>query len=40
MVAYGGNWSNFFRGVCGPKANNSGKCLILFVTVLFMGENG
>ena len=41
MVVYGKNWSNFyFNGVFGPKANNWEKFSILFVTVLFMGENG
>ena len=41
MFVYGGNWSSFcFDGVCGPKVNNGGKCLTLFVTVLFMEENG
>ena len=24
--------------ICGPKANNSGECLILCVTVFFIGE--
>ena len=27
-----------FKGICGPKANNSGKCLILLVIVLFIEE--
>ena len=27
-----------FKDICGPKANNWGMCLILFVTVLFIGE--
>ena len=27
-----------FKVICGPRVNNSGKCLILFVTVLFIGE--
>ena len=41
MVVYRGNCSNFcFKGVFWPKAENWGKCLILFVTVLFIGENG
>ena len=27
-----------FKGICGPKANNSGKCLILLEIVLFIEE--
>ena len=35
MIIY---WCNFsFRGISGAKANNWGKCLILFVTALFIG---
>ena len=32
-------WYHFrFKGICGPKANDRGKCLVLFVTVSFIGE--
>ena len=35
MIIY---WCNFsFKGISGAKANNWRKCLILFVTVLFIG---
>lgn len=27
-----------FKSICGSKANNLGKCLILFATVLFIVE--
>ena len=27
-----------FQAICEPKVNNCGKCLILLVTVLFIGE--
>ena len=27
-----------FKSIFGPKANNLGKCLILFVTILFIGD--
>ena len=27
-----------FKNICGPKANNCGNCLILLVTVSFIGE--
>ena len=39
MFHYGRKWCHFcFSGIYGPKANNLGKCMILFVTVLFIGE--
>ena len=39
MVDYGKKWSYFsFMGICGPNANDRGKCLISFVTVLFIVE--
>ena len=35
-VDYGRKWCHFsFKAICGPKANNWEKCLILFVTALF-----
>ena len=35
IVDYGIKWCHFsFKGICGLKANNWGKCLILFVTAL------
>ena len=27
-----------FKGICGPKANNFGKCLLLLVTLFFIGK--
>ena len=27
-----------FKAICWPKENNCGKCLILLMTVLFLGE--
>ena len=39
MVACGRKWWHFsFKGNCGPKANNCGKCLILFVTQYCLSE--
>ena len=39
IVDYGRKWCHFsFKGICGPKANNWGKCLILFVTALLIVE--
>ena len=39
MVDQGGKWWHFcFKTICGPVANSWGKCLILFETVLFIGE--
>ena len=39
MVDQERKWCNFgFKAICGPKANNGAKCLILFLTVLFIGE--
>ena len=39
MVNYGINWCHFcFKSICGPKANNSRKCLILLATVLLIRE--
>ena len=26
------------KGICGPKANNFGKCLLLLVTLFFIGK--
>ena len=39
MVNNGRKWYYFcFKGIRGPKVNNCGKCLILFVTVFLIGE--
>ena len=39
MVVYGRKWCHFgFKNICGPKEYNCGKCLVLFVMVLFIGE--
>ena len=39
MADYGRRWCHVsFKDICGPKANNWGKCLILFVTILFIVE--
>ena len=39
MVVYKRKWCHFgFNDICGPKKYNCGKCLNLFVMVLFIGE--
>ena len=39
MVDYGRKWYRLcFQNIGGPKAKNGSKCLILLVTVLFIGE--
>ena len=32
------NFNFSFKSIFGPKANNLGKCLILLVTILFIGD--
>ena len=39
MVDYGRKWCHFsVKNICKPTANSLRKCLILFVTVLFIVE--